>query len=287
MATDRDPVLSVLITVKNAASSVDQLIATLFSQAVPVSWEVVVSVAPSDDGTWEMLQQLENQHANLRVVPAESAGIPAGRNACVRASTGEMLITCDADDSPSTTWVSDMHYALQSDPLVAGRIILSIPGVAPTEPSQTPPTTNPLHPYGYLPYALTANMGFHREAWERVGGFDEAMRWGDDVDFSWRVQEAGIPLTQSEATVHKNGRSTPGRRFGQHFRYGLTDALLYKRHRARGMRRNWSGAIKAWGWLALTTPRLVSSAHRFTWMGVMGHRLGRLAGSAQQRTVYP
>ena len=54
-----------------------------------------------------------------------------------------------------------------------------------------------LHPTGYLPMVPGANFSLRRELLLRLGGFDESLpAYGcDDLEMSWRVQEAGYPVT--------------------------------------------------------------------------------------------
>jgi GT2 family glycosyltransferase len=71
------------------------------------------------------------------------------------------------------------------------------------------------HPKAYdpatldTPWASGAATLFRREAWEAVGGFDEALfMYGEDVDLSWRLRAAGWRLTYQPrcAVVHRTYR---------------------------------------------------------------------------------
>ena len=46
----------------------------------------------------------------------------------------------------------------------------------------------------YLNECPTINLAFRREAFDAVGGFDEAFAYGSDVDFSWRLIDAGYRI---------------------------------------------------------------------------------------------
>jgi hypothetical protein len=47
---------------------------------------------------------------------------------------------------------------------------------------------------GPHPAGVTANLLVRRAAWEEVGGFQEGVRSGADLEFCWRVQDAGWRL---------------------------------------------------------------------------------------------
>jgi hypothetical protein len=45
-----------------------------------------------------------------------------------------------------------------------------------------------------MEWALTRYMVFHRDLWERVGGFDESREHGEDTDFCLRAEKAGATV---------------------------------------------------------------------------------------------
>lgn len=53
--------------------------------------------------------------------------------------------------------------------------------------------------HGPYPAGVTANLLVRRAAFEEVGGFEQGVRSGADVDFCWRVQEAGWGLEHRPA----------------------------------------------------------------------------------------
>ncbi|MEA2347920.1 MAG: mycofactocin glycosyltransferase [Thermoleophilaceae bacterium] len=80
------------------------------------------------------------------------------------------------------------------------------------------------------PFAATANLLVRREAWAAVGGFRE-VRSGGDVDFSWRLHEAGWGLeTRPGASVEHRHRSTLSSYLRQRARYGGGAAWLAAAH---------------------------------------------------------
>lgn len=55
----------------------------------------------------------------------------------------------------------------------------------------------------YLPHVVTNNCAVPRKAFLSIGGFDESLpRYGfEDVDLSWRMQEAGYRLVYSPDAI--------------------------------------------------------------------------------------
>ena len=92
------------------------------------------------------------------------------------------------------------------------------------EPARVAPTTR----VSYVPAAV---LVCRTEALRAVGGFDQALRWGEDVDLVWRLHEAGWRC-RYEPTVVALHRTRPSLRawIEQRFRYGTSAAPLAERH---------------------------------------------------------
>lgn len=79
----------------------------------------------------------------------------------------------------------------------------------------------------YLP---TACLAVRREAVDEAGGFDPALRFGEDVDLVWRLIERGdVRYDPSVVTTHP-ARGTLEALATQRYGYGLAAAPLAERH---------------------------------------------------------
>ena len=79
-------------------------------------------------------------------------------------------------------------------------------------------------------YPRSFNMGIRRNIFESLGGFSK-MRFGEDIDFSIRIYDAGykVRLFPSAWVYHK--RRTDWKKFyRQIFNSGIARINLYKRH---------------------------------------------------------
>jgi GT2 family glycosyltransferase len=143
--------------------------------------------------------------------------------------------------------------------------------------------------FGFLPAGLSANLAVRREAFVDVGGFDEGLAIGEDIDLCWRLQLAGCDFVIEPGAVVLKREPVEFREvFVQAFAYGGCGPLLYRRYRSAGARRDLTGAAKSWLWLLLHLPRLVSAGpERGEWARAAGMRTGRLAGSVVQRAFFP
>jgi mycofactocin system glycosyltransferase len=80
-------------------------------------------------------------------------------------------------------------------------------------------------------YVPGAALVVRVEALDAVGGFDELLRFGEDVDLVWRLDEAGWHCRYDPAvTVWHEPRDTWPARLRQHAGYGTSAAPLALRH---------------------------------------------------------
>jgi hypothetical protein len=82
------------------------------------------------------------------------------------------------------------------------------------------------------PFAATANLLVRRVAWTEVGGFVEGVRSGGDVDFCWRLRDAGWTLEyRDSARVEHVHRVSLRALVRQYARYGAGRSWLERRYR--------------------------------------------------------
>ena len=96
------------------------------------------------------------------------------------------------------------------------------------------------HRFSYLP---SCNLAVRREAFERVGGFREGWRTGEDVDFSWRLAGQGFRMFYlPQATVAHDFRVRWGAFMQRRRVYARSEARLRRHHPGRfRVPLRWSG----------------------------------------------
>lgn len=197
--------VSVVVVVKDGEARLGRQLAALDAQVGAPPFEVVIADNGSRDGTREIARRWAGSalRGPVRVVLVDAGGrpgIPYARNQGVLATTGDVIAFCDADDVVSPTWLAALVGAVRSPGLVGGR------KDAVTESGRPRPDVAPagLTPTRHLPFAATCNLAVTRDCFFDLGGFDESLPpYGfEDVDFCWRAQEAGYPLSYAhEAAI--------------------------------------------------------------------------------------
>jgi len=277
--------ISVIVPVRDGMPYIEEQIRALAAQRCTEPWEVVIADNGSSDGTLEFARDWSESHPNFLVVDASGlAGTSAARNAGVDVASGELLAFCDADDVVMAGWLQACVHALGGADLVAGRFdFWSLNSIPPA-----PPVRAATRQLGFLPAGLGANLAVRKGPFLEVGGFDEQLVPGEDIDLCWRLQLRGFSYAEAAgAVVAKRARADFRDAFRQAYAYGKSGPLLHKRFRKAGARRDLQGALKAWVWLIVSVFRIGQRTRRIEWARGAGTRLGRLEASARLHVFFP
>jgi glycosyltransferase involved in cell wall biosynthesis len=278
--------LTVVIPVLDQAALLDEQLRAIAAQKLSLPFDVIVADNGSRDGTAAVIARWADRDPRFRGIDASRRpGPAAARNAAVAEAVGEALAFCDADDVVAPGWLAGCVAALGAADVVAG--------VFDFDALNGRPGSSPVQQYtshfGFLPAGLGANLAVRTDAFRSVGGFDETLTAGEDIDLCWRLQLQGRRFAAApDALVAKRERTDARSRRRQAFAYGRHDVALYGRFRSSGMRPNLRLTVKTYAWLVLNAPMaLVSGSRRAVWTRSFFLRLGRLAGSVEQRAFYP
>ncbi|MEU5599795.1 mycofactocin biosynthesis glycosyltransferase MftF [Streptomyces sp. NPDC020298] len=168
-----------------------------------------------------------------------SRGPAAARNSGWRLAGTELVAFLDADVVPETGWLEALlpHFADPEVVAVAPRVC-SRPGssaLARYEQERSPLDLGPLpavvRPGSRVSYVPTATLVVRVSALRALGGFDESMRYGEDVDLVWRLAGRGLRVRYEPASrVRHAPRPTWPAWVRQRFHYGTSAAPLALRH---------------------------------------------------------
>jgi len=284
-------------------------IAALVRQVSAAARVIVV-----DDGSATPLGPIDG----AEVVRRDMAGGPAAaRNTGAARATTDIVLFLDADTEwDPAGWTTVLgHFDDAHVGLVAPRVA-SRPGtdlVARYEITDSPLDLGPeparVRAGSRVSYVPTAALLVRREVFESLNGFDESLRYGEDVDFVWRAIATDHICRYEPAAVARH-RARPDIRAlaRQRWSYGSAAAALDERHpgAAAPLRVNrwsaitWSlvaighplvgGAVGAGSTAALTrklgaTPNRWLVAGRLAGLGNL--HAGRLMASAITRSWWP
>jgi glycosyltransferase involved in cell wall biosynthesis len=180
------PRFSVVVPAYNEEKDLPRLIDTIdaarASYGRPDAIEVVVADNLSTDGTGAIAAA-----RGCRVVRVEKRVIAAARNGGARAARGEILCFVDADAR-----IHPATFRAIDDALATGRVVAGSTGVRLERLSVGIIAAYVLIlPLVWLTNIDTGLVFCRREDFEAVGGYNENMRFAEDVAFPWALKRLG------------------------------------------------------------------------------------------------
>jgi GT2 family glycosyltransferase len=219
--------ISVVVCGHNGAPTLPLLLAALTRQTLARSdFEVVYVDDASTDGSVGLVEAW----GAARVVPApEHIGLPRARNLGIAAARGDLLAFTDVDTVPDRAWLEKGKQRFDDADVdyLAGGVSIGV-GERPTIAALVDATTF-LDQASYVGegFAAGANFWVRKSVAERVGGFDEDLEryGGDDEDFGWRLNAAGVrPVYAPEAWLSHPPRTRLRDVGRKSFRLGYSNA---------------------------------------------------------------
>jgi glycosyltransferase involved in cell wall biosynthesis len=192
-----NPSVTVVIPCRNAGPLLGMQLAAIAQQDYPGPIEIIVG----DNGSSDDSVAIASRHPGVIVVDASSRRGPNhARNVGASRATGDVVLTCDADDIADPGWVSAMVRGLRRYDLVAGE--LDYETLNP-EHGRRAAENSELHSrLGFLPTAAGANFGIRIPVLRALGGWDDSLQGGgDDTELCWRAQLAGYRFGEAQGAV--------------------------------------------------------------------------------------
>ena len=233
---------SIIVPVFNRPDEVDELLESLSNQTQQ-DFEVIIV----EDGSVKTCKDVCEKYADilaLHYYAKENSGPGQSRNYGAERANGEWLIILDSDVVLPEGYLAAAEYSLTShlSPLTS---IVAFGGPDAAHPSFTP--VQKAISYSMTSFFTTGgirggkakldkfyprsfNMGIRRDVYLKLGGFSK-MRFGEDIDFSYRIVEAGYKTRLfPEAWVWHKRRTDFRKFFRQVYNSGIARINLTKRH---------------------------------------------------------
>ncbi len=242
---------SVIICTHNGRARIAECLDAVLQS--PAAAETIVVDDGSDDGTADLVA---SRFPQVKLLRLDRCGLSAARNAGAAAAGSDWIVFTDDDCVPDAEWLARLDRVLADGRHAAAggpnlpppprtwreAVICAAPG-APGHVMIDDEQAD------HLP---GCNLAVRKTAFFEIGGFDPVFRTaGDDVDFCWRLREAGHRLGFSPgAFVWHRRRPSLRAYLRQQAGYGAAERLLMRKFPERFTKHGtakWAGFVYGGG----------------------------------------
>ena len=235
--------VTVIATVLDEVQEIARLVPSLLGQ-VPPPAEVIIVDGGSTDGTWEWLLDAARAQPNLLPFRDESCNlklcpgpISRGRNVAIAAAGSQIVACTDAGCTYPPDWLARI-----AAPLIASNAQYALGGSC-LDPADPTPWDLAAAPFFGVKLSLSApsksctarSMAFRKDLWQRIGGFSEAIFYGEDTLFDLQARRLAPPVFVERAKALYRPQCTFRSACRQLASYAVSDGVLGVR-RARLLR---------------------------------------------------
>ena len=228
---------SIIVPVYNRPDEVDELLESLCEQTVK-DFEVLIV----EDGSERDCKAVTEKYADrldVKYFMKPNSGPGQSRNYGADRAQGDYLIILDSDVVLPTGYLEAIELGLENSECTAfGGPDAAHPSFTPVQKAISYSMTSFFTTGGIRGgkakldkfYPRSFNMGIRHDVYLELGGFSK-MRFGEDIDFSYRIVEAGYkPRLFPEAWVWHKRRTDFHKFFRQVYNSGIARINLEKRH---------------------------------------------------------
>ena len=228
------PKVSVVVCTYNGSRTLQGCLESLRALDYP-DYEVIIV----DDGSTDGVCDIAARYPVFRYFRQKNRGLSVARNVGAQLAAGTIVAYTDDDCVVDEHWLRYLVQAME-DQQVEG---IGGPNITPESDGWTAKCVaaspgNPSHVMiddHRAEHIPGCNMAFKRDILLGIGGFDGQYRVaGDDVDFCWRLQDAGYKIGYAPgAMVWHHRRSSVKAYKKQQKGYGRSESMVQFKHPGR------------------------------------------------------
>jgi succinoglycan biosynthesis protein ExoA len=237
--SERWPVVSVVMPVRDEAGHLEASVAAVQAQDYPGPMEICLAVAPSTDGTERLAATLAARHDEITVVANPAGTTPAGLNAAIKATCGEVIVRVDGHAELSPGYIRRAVLTMRRTAAANVGGIQRAEGVTPFEQAVAAAMTSrfgtgdaTFHYGGEEGPTDTVYLGvFDRTAVEAAGGYDDTLGRNQDYELNIRLRRSGGTVWfDPQLSVRYRPRGSLRGLARQYFEYGRWKREVVRRH---------------------------------------------------------
>jgi len=215
--------VSIVVTVKNEAKSIAELLDSLVVQEKP--FEIIIVDANSSDGTQEIVKDYAKRYEQIKLFVHEGSR-GEGRNFGVNKAKGDIIAFTDGGCKADKNWLKELRKKFaESFDVVAGKTI-------DVGPFQNIIKRVEMRYKGYDVTYPSCNLAYKRELFKKIGGFDTRFITAEDIDLNLRAVDADAKIGYNEnAIIYRQTAENIISFIKQSFWYGYGRKQLSIKHK--------------------------------------------------------
>lgn len=237
--------IAVVIPCRNELKNIEECISAIYASDVPDNWNLSVFVVDgkSDDGTIELLQNLQQRHSTLQIVVNEHKITPKAFNLGIHAGAGSDYVQIiGARQVISNNYIRDAVNKLEGNKEIwciggsvenvyqnyEGKVIASAMS---TSLGMGLGNFRTIKKSGFVDTVGTPMYPYW--VFEKIGFFDEELIRNQDDDFNFRVTKAGGKIYfDADISLKYYVRGNYKNLWKQFYQYGYWKVYVNQKHQA-------------------------------------------------------
>lgn len=225
------PSITVLVTVKNAESTIKDCVESLLKIDYP-NYNIYITDGYSKDDTFKILKELKKKNPKKIRLERVKGNIAKAHNYMIKKVKSELIAMTDADCVVDKKWLKNLTPSFKSENIIASVGYCS-----------TPKNVNKLQKLigmeledrfkkfqKFITRGPTMNLCVRTGIAKKVK-FDERFDVAQETDWGYRLGKYGMMRYVHKAIVYHYHRPTWRSFFKQQFKYGKHMPLLYLKHK--------------------------------------------------------
>lgn len=234
--------ISVLVPCRNEALYIQRFVESLLDQTIPVEQlEILIIDGMSSDATREILQEIAEKHAYLRMLDNPNQTVPYALNIGLAHSTGSTIVRMDVHSVYPRDYIESLLFwqeELKADNV--GGVWLITPANETLQAVAVAQASSHFFGAGNADYKIGADKPtevdtvpfgcYRRGVFERIGLFDEDLTRNQDDEINGRLRKSGGRIyLVPQIKIKYFARPTIQKLASMHYQYGLFKPLVLRK----------------------------------------------------------
>ena len=236
----RYPSVSIILTVVNEEAHLRSAVQAALNSDYEGELEIVISVGPSSDKTFEIASEMASRDSRIRVIENPTGKTPNGLNAALRESSHDIVVRIDGHSEIERQYIRTAVEILNETGAANVGGLMAAEGITPFQRAVARAMRSAIgvgasrfHTGGKAGATDTVYLGvFRRNAIENIGGYDENFVRAQDWEMNHRLRlNGGVVWFDPRLKVTYRPRSNVRSLARQYSDYGRWRRAVSRRHK--------------------------------------------------------